>query len=95
MRRSSAVAVLEAASAIGRYSSHGWIGDIDVPTAVVVTTRDELVPVRRQRRLAESIPRAAVVEVEGDHLACVTAASRFVPALVDACRLVTSGAAVV
>jgi pimeloyl-ACP methyl ester carboxylesterase len=91
LRRSSAVAVLEAASAIGRYSSHAWIGEIDVPTAVVVTTKDDLVPARRQRRLAESIPGATVVEVDADHLACVTAASRFVPALVDACRVVTSG----
>jgi pimeloyl-ACP methyl ester carboxylesterase len=94
MRRTSPVAVLEAAAALGRYSSHDWIGDIDVPTAVVVTTRDDLVPPRRQRRLAESIPGATVVEVDGDHLACVTGASRFVPKLVGACRLVTSAAAV-
>jgi len=91
LRRTSPVAVLEAAATLGRYSSHGWIGDIDVPTAVVVTTKDDLVPPRRQRRLAESIPGATVVEVDGDHLACVTAARRFVPALVDACRVVASG----
>lgn len=89
MRRTSPVAVLEAAAALGSYSSRDWIGDVDVPTAVVVTTRDDLVPARRQRRLAESIPGATVVEVDGDHLVCVTGASRFVPKLVEACRLVT------
>ena len=30
--------------ALARFSSHDWIGDVDVPTAVVVTERDRLVP---------------------------------------------------
>jgi pimeloyl-ACP methyl ester carboxylesterase len=93
LRRTSPVAVMEAAAALGRFSSHPWIGDVDVPTAVVVTTRDELVPVRRQRRLAASIPGAIVVDVDGDHLACAMAAPKFVPALRDACRRVVEAAA--
>ena len=34
------------AAALGRFSSAPWIGGVDVPTAVVVTSRDVLVPTR-------------------------------------------------
>ena len=53
---------------MGRFSAHDWIGQVDVPTAVVVTTRDEMVPPSRQRKLAQSIPTAEVYEVEMDWL---------------------------
>lgn len=80
--------ILQATHALSRFSSHDWIGRVDVPTAVVVTTRDELVPPDRQRKLAASIPGAEVFEVEGDHSACVSRANLFVPALLAACRSV-------
>lgn len=82
--------ILEAGYAIGQFSSIPWIAEVDVPAAVVVTTRDQVVPPRRQRRLAESIPGALVYPVDADHGAPVRAAERFVPALVDACRAVTT-----
>ncbi|HMQ26351.1 MAG TPA: hypothetical protein PKA98_10220, partial [Acidimicrobiales bacterium] len=72
-------------AAIGRYSSHEWIHEIDVPTAVVVTELDQVVPPHRQRKLAEAIPGATVHPVRGDHVCCVQAADRFVPALLGAC----------
>lgn len=78
--------VLQAASAVAGFSSHDWIGRVDVPTAVIVTTRDELVPPKRQRRLAESIDGATVYEVPGDHSACIARADVFVPTLVQACH---------
>jgi pimeloyl-ACP methyl ester carboxylesterase len=87
-------AVLQASRALSGFSSHDWIGSVDVPTAVIVTTRDELVPAERQRKLAASIPGAEVFEVEGDHSACVSRARRFVPALVAACRSVERRGAV-
>lgn len=80
--------VIQATHALSGFSSHDWIGEVDVPTAVIVTTRDDLVPPERQRKLAASIPGAEVFEVEGDHAACVAAARRFVPTLVEACRSV-------
>lgn len=80
--------VIQASHALSGFSSHDWIGSVDVPTAVVVTTRDELVPPERQRKLAASIPGAEVFEVDGDHGACVARADRFVPTLVAACRSV-------
>ena len=80
--------VIQATQALSGFSSHDWIGRVDVPTAVVITTRDDLVPPERQRKLAASIPGAQVFEVNGDHRACVARADQFVPALVAACRSV-------
>lgn len=81
-------AVIQASHALSGFASHDWIGQVDVPTAVIVTTRDELVPPERQRKLAASIPGAEVFEVDGDHGACVARADLFVPALIAACRSV-------
>jgi pimeloyl-ACP methyl ester carboxylesterase len=80
--------VIQAAEAVTRFSSHDWIGKVDVPTAVLVTTVDELVPVERQRKLARSIPGAQVFEVAGDHDACVRAPD-FPDTLVRACLAVS------
>jgi pimeloyl-ACP methyl ester carboxylesterase len=80
--------VIQAAEAVTRFSSHDWIGDVDVPTAVLVTALDELVPAVRQRKLARSIPGARVFEVAGDHDACVRCAE-FPATLVRACLAVT------
>lgn len=77
--------VLEAGGALGRFSSSEWIGGIDVPTTVVITRRDGVVPVRRQVKLLEGIPGARAVRVDGDHTAVINQAERFVPALVAAC----------
>jgi pimeloyl-ACP methyl ester carboxylesterase len=79
--------VIQAADALTRFSSHDWIGEVDVPTAVVITTLDELVPAGRQRKLAASIPGARVFEVEGDHDACVSEGG-FAATLLRACRAV-------
>jgi pimeloyl-ACP methyl ester carboxylesterase len=73
--------VIQATHALSGFSSHDWIGDIDVPTAVIVTKRDELVPPEQQRKLARSIPGAEIFEVDADHDACVARADLFVPAL--------------
>jgi len=76
--------VIQAAEALTRFSSHDWIGRVDVPSAVVVTTRDDLVPVVRQRKLAASLPGTEVFEVDGDHDACLGSPD-FPPTLVRAC----------
>jgi 3-oxoadipate enol-lactonase len=81
-------AVLEAGRCIGNFSSRDWIGEIDVPTSMVITMRDRVVPVRRQVRLFESIPDAEAFRVDGDHDACVANAKQFVPTLLRACRSV-------
>jgi pimeloyl-ACP methyl ester carboxylesterase len=78
-------AVSQALADTGRFNSAPWIGEVDVPAAVVVTTRDTFLPTRRQRKLAAAIPEATVHEVAANHAACVVGADRFVPALVEAC----------
>jgi len=92
MAASEPAAIMQAARAVLRFSSHDWASNIGVPTAVVVMTRDQLVPPKRQYGLAQRIPDAKIFEVEGDHLACVSAANRFVPALLDACAYVVAQA---
>jgi pimeloyl-ACP methyl ester carboxylesterase len=85
--------LLEAGGAISRYDAGQWIGDVDVPTAVVLTERDRVVPPYRQRRLAGSIPGARVFPVTGDHSVCATDPARFVPSLLAACRYTSRRAA--
>jgi 3-oxoadipate enol-lactonase len=77
-------AVLEAGRAIGGFSSRGWISEVDVPTSVVITMADHVIPVRRQVRLFEAIPDARAFRVDGDHDAVVAKADEFVPVLIDA-----------
>jgi 3-oxoadipate enol-lactonase len=91
MHRNDWKAVLEAGNALGRYDARSWIGEVDVPAAVVVTTRDGVVHPARQQALARGIPGASVFEVDGDHTVCVTNPGRFLPALHSALRAVTAG----
>ncbi len=83
------VAVAEAGASLGRFDARPWLHEIDVPTAVVVTTLDNAVPPGRQAMLADNIPQALRYDVAADHTACVTSADQFVPALVRACQSVS------
>ena len=76
--------VLEAGRAIGKFNSRDWIGNIDVPTSVLITMRDRVVPLRRQVRLFEAIENAEAYRIDGDHDAVVANADRFVPTLLRA-----------
>jgi pimeloyl-ACP methyl ester carboxylesterase len=76
--------ILEAGRAIGAFSAREWLNEIRVPTSVIVTMRDEIVPLRRQIRLFEEIPGAEVVRIDGGHDAVVARADVFVPALIGA-----------
>jgi 3-oxoadipate enol-lactonase len=80
--------LLEAGHALGRFSSHEWIHEVDVPAAVVLTEQDQLVPPRRQRRLADSIPGAEIHPVAGNHVVCAESPEIFVPVLDQAIRSV-------
>jgi 3-oxoadipate enol-lactonase len=86
--------VLEAGRAIGNFSSREWIGQVDVPTSVIITMRDHVVPVRRQMRLFEAIPGAEAFRIDGDHDACIANATTFVPTLVRAVESVCERAGV-
>jgi 3-oxoadipate enol-lactonase len=78
--------VLDAALALSNYRSHDWIGNIDVPSAVLVHLHDQLVPTNRQFALARSLPGAVVHPVDGDHFAAVKEPHVFASTLISAVR---------
>lgn len=92
MRTHDSRMIVEAGLAIGRFDSRSWIGGIDVPTAVLVTEFDSVVPAGRQRQLARRIPGADTFDVRGDHDVCVSRPEAFVPTLVKAVASVTARA---
>lgn len=86
--RGDARSLLEAAAELGRFSSRTWIHDVDIPTSVIVAMNDQLVPVRRQLKLARSIEDAVAAFVNGDHYSVGSAPENFVPVLVHECLAV-------
>jgi 3-oxoadipate enol-lactonase len=91
LRRTTLVSAASAIQAVAQFSSDGWISQVDVPTAVVVTTRDRIVPAGRQLGLARAIPGASVYEVDADHAVCITAPQTFARTLLKACWSVEPG----
>jgi 3-oxoadipate enol-lactonase len=76
--------IVDAAHELARYDATPWIGEVDVPTAVVMPTRDETVRPADQRRLASSIDGVRLIEVDARHDMCATRPDRFVTALLSA-----------
>ena len=83
MMRHSASDLAEAGRELGRFDSRPWLGSVDVPVAVVITTRDDAVPVPKQRELAAA-SSARVFEAPIRHLGIVAQASEYNPALLAA-----------
>jgi 3-oxoadipate enol-lactonase len=81
--RHAARDLAEAGRELGRFDSRPWLGSIDLPFAVVITTRDEAVTVPKQRALAEAC-RAQIFEAPLSHMEIVTRASEYNPALLQA-----------
>lgn len=89
LQRGDLAAVLQAARDVGSFTSRDWVHEIDVPTAVIVTCRDRLVPPHRQHKLADAIPGALTYEIDGDHHVVAAEAEDFSHALIGACRAVS------
>jgi len=85
MSRTPLAVAVSAIQAVCEFTSDGWIGQVDVPTAIIVTARDSIVPASRQRELARAIPGASVRELDADHAVCITAPQAFAEALLEAC----------
>jgi 3-oxoadipate enol-lactonase len=81
------LAVLEAGRELGRFDSRSWLGSVDVPTAVVATLEDEVVPIERQMAMVTTLEGASVHPIDAGHAACYRP-DVFVPALIAACRSV-------
>lgn len=76
--------VAQVLAVLGRHHSTPWLPRVDVPTAVVVTAHDRVIPAERQRAMATLIPAATVHEADCGHAGCVLSAATFVPAFMDA-----------
>ena len=83
--RTTLATTLAAMHAVCGFASDNWIGQVDVPAAVVITARDRVVPPGRQLRLARAIAGASVHYVDADHGACINAPQLLAPALLEAC----------
>jgi 3-oxoadipate enol-lactonase len=77
--------ILEAGAALGLYDSRKWLPEVNVPTAIIITTADHVVATERQRELAELVPNIYVQTIDADHDAVYARAEEFVPMLVNAC----------
>ena len=67
LRRGDPRALADAGRALGNHDARPFAGAVDVPTAVVVTTRDRLVRPRKQRALAAAVPGARTFDIRADH----------------------------
>jgi pimeloyl-ACP methyl ester carboxylesterase len=88
MRRHDLRLLFEAGAAIGSYDARRWIGQVDVPTAVVVTRRDRAVTPSQQAAMAFRIDKSLVHQIDDGHLAC--AAPSFGRHLVEAVQAVAA-----
>lgn len=84
LRSTSTWTLPEVMSELGRFDSRGWLADVDVPTAVLVTARDGAIPAERQRTMGAAIPDAVVLEAPGGHASIFLDHARWVPLLLDA-----------
>ena len=89
-RSTSPWAVGQALAALGRHHSRPWLGKINVPTAVVVGTKDRVIPSDRQVSLARAIPGATIHDFAGGHASCVLGTEVFVPCLLEAVNTVNA-----
>ena len=77
LRRGDPEALADAGRALGNYDFRSHASGIDVPAAVVVTTKDRLVRPRKQRQLAAALPTVRTYELPGDHDAAAVLGDAF------------------
>lgn len=82
--------IAQAGGDLGNFRAREWLHEIDVPTSVIVTTQDTIVPERRQRVLATGIRDAEVHEIAADHDACFAQADEFGDLLLGALRRIAT-----
>jgi pimeloyl-ACP methyl ester carboxylesterase len=74
--RGEPAAIADAGRALATYDARPWAAALGVPAAMVVTTRDRLVPPHKQRALAQALS-AHVIELGADHDAPLMAMAEF------------------
>jgi 3-oxoadipate enol-lactonase len=95
MMRHSARDIAEAGRELGRFDSRPWLRPLPIPSAVVLTTRDDAVAPAKQRELAAALG-AQVFETPTKHLEITSNYQAYNPALLRALEAVggRAGAAV-
>jgi pimeloyl-ACP methyl ester carboxylesterase len=88
VHRTDAAAIVHAGQSLSRYDATSWAGQIGVPAASLITTRDRLVWPRKQRALANAL-NARVVEIADDHLCSWTSPDEFAKATLQLVQYVT------
>jgi 3-oxoadipate enol-lactonase len=83
LTRGSARDIAEAGREMERFDSRPWLSEVQVPAAMVITTRDELISQRKQRQLAAAL-RAEVFEVPLQHNDLPFRSEVYNPALLQA-----------
>ncbi|HYT13987.1 MAG TPA: alpha/beta hydrolase [Candidatus Nitrosopolaris sp.] len=78
-------AILQAAIEAVAFDSAEWLGSVVGPSAVVLTTGDQVVSPAVQRELCRVLANPVVHEVDGDHFVCVKRPEAFNVALIAAC----------
>jgi len=91
LMRHDPTTMAEAGREMARYNSRPWIATLTMPTVVLCTREDDLVPPNDQRALARAIPGAVLIETGGDHYA-VGQHPDYVPNLIRATEIVTERA---
>jgi pimeloyl-ACP methyl ester carboxylesterase len=76
--------IARAVAEMTRFDSTSWVGQIDVPTSVLIPLRDKAIPPRQQFWLAKQIADAHVVTVDAGHSCSVLNSDDFVVALREA-----------
>jgi pimeloyl-ACP methyl ester carboxylesterase len=89
LMRHSARDLAEAGRELGRFDSRPWLHSVRPTVGVVITTRDEAVPVHKQRELAAAAG-GPVFEAPITHLEIVTRARDYNPVLLQALQAVRS-----
>ncbi|WP_132993109.1 alpha/beta fold hydrolase [Gordonia zhaorongruii] len=82
----------EFSAAMAEFDSRLWLNEVDVPSAVVVSTRDKIVAPERQQLLVDAIPGAQRFDVDGGHACCVLGSEEFVPQFASAVGAVSRAA---
>lgn len=83
LRATSLWSLPVALAELGKFDATGWIGDITVPTGVLVTSSDKAVPTARQLQLAESIPGAIMRYTPGGHTSLVFDMTHWKPVFLE------------
>jgi 3-oxoadipate enol-lactonase len=91
MIRHSARDIAEAGRELGRFDSRAWLPELTVPSAVVVTTNDDVVPPSKQRELAAAL-RATIFEAPINHVEITARPQLYNAALLDAIAEVRAAA---